>query len=221
MRSGFQMAGILFTVGKGECDMSDAEIKKLYGSAIVSPSEDVVAGSYGTWTLTYTAGEKGIAKGGTVRIYTDADSDRAIPQMDDPSGADYLTVDAPRETRVGALVQSMMSLSLTVNGRALVEGEPVSVTYGDTTGGGLGFRSQTFAEAQHFFWVAVDAGDGETAILPNPPSLRIVGGEAVKLVLNAPSIVVSGKPFRIQVKAEDAWGNPAVFLSRGCDPQWQ
>ena len=44
--------------------MSDAEVKKLYGSATVSPSEDVVAGSYGTWTLTYTAGEKGIAREG-------------------------------------------------------------------------------------------------------------------------------------------------------------
>ena len=29
-------------------------------------------------------------------------------------------------------------------------------------------------------------------------------------MINAPSIVESGKPFRIQVKAEDAWGNPAV-----------
>ena len=190
--------------------MSDAEVKKLYGSVTVSPSEDVVAGACGTWTLTYTAGEKGVARGGTIRIYTDADSDRATPQMDDPAGADYLTVDAPREARVGALVQSMMSILLTVNGRDLTEGEQVSVTYGDTTGGGPGFRSQTFAEAQHFFWVAVDAGDGEAAILPNPPSLRIVGGEAVKLVVNAPSIVESGKPFRIQVKAEDAWGNPAV-----------
>ena len=95
---------------------------------------------------------------GTIRIYTDADSDRATPQMDDPAGADYLTVDAPRDARVGALVQSMMSLLLTVNGRALAAGEEVSVTYGDTTGGGPGFRSQTFAEAQHFFWVAVDAG---------------------------------------------------------------
>ena len=67
--------------------MSDVEIKELYGSALVSPSEDVVAGSYGTWTLTYTAGEKGVARGGTIRIYTDADSDRATPQMDDPTGA--------------------------------------------------------------------------------------------------------------------------------------
>ena len=44
--------------------MSDAEVKKLYGSATVSPSEDVVAGSCGTWTLTYTAGEKGLRKEG-------------------------------------------------------------------------------------------------------------------------------------------------------------
>ncbi len=189
--------------------MSDAEVKKLYGSATLSPVEEVVAGSYGTWTLTYTAGEKGVAKGGTIRIYTDADSDRAIPQMDDPTGADYLTVDAPRDARVGVLVQSVMSLVLTVNGRALASGEQVSVTYGDTRGGGPGFRAQTFAEAQHFFLVEVNTGDGETATLPNPPFLSIVGGEAAALTVQMPSIVVSGEPFRIQVKVEDAWGNPA------------
>ena len=131
--------------------MSDAETKKRYGSATLGPEDDVIAGSYGTWTLTYTAGAQGIAKGGSIRIYTDADSYRATPQMDDPEGADYLTVDAPPDVRVGVLVQSMMSLLLTVNGRALAPGEQISVTYGDRTDGGPGFRSQTFAEAQHYF----------------------------------------------------------------------
>ena len=183
---------------------------KLYGSATLHPTTDVVAGSYGTWTVTYTAGEKGVAPGGTIRIYTDADSDRATPQVDDPAGADYLTVDAPKEARVGVLVQSMMSLLLTVNGRALAPGERVSVVYGDTSAGGPGFRAQTFAEARHYFWVGVDAGDGEVITLPDPPALRIIGGEAASLTVNAPSLAAVGEPFRIQVKVEDAWGNPAI-----------
>ena len=187
-----------------------SDITKLYGSATLHPTTDVVAGSYGTWTVTYTAGEKGVAPGGTIRIYTDADSDRATPQVDDPAGADYLTVDAPKEARVGVLVQSMMSLLLTVNGRALAPGERVCVVYGDTSGGGPGFRAQTFAEARHYFWVGVDAGDSEVITLPDPPALRIIGGEAASLTVNAPSIAALGEPFRIQVKVEDAWGNPAI-----------
>ena len=188
-----------------------ADEKKGYGSAALHPATDVVAASYGTWTLTYTAGEKGVGTGGTIRIYTDSDSDRATPQIDDPTGADYLTLDAPKEARVGVVVQSVMSLLLTVNGRALAPGEQVSVTYGDTTGGGPGFRAQTFAEARHYFWVDVDAGDGNAITLPDPPALRIVGGEAKTLTINAPSIVALGEAFRIQVKAEDAWGNPAAY----------
>ncbi len=188
-----------------------SKIKKWYGSAALHPATDVVAASYGTWTLTYTAGEKGVGTGGAIRIYTDSDSDRATPQLDDPTGADYLTVDAPKEARVGVLVQSVMSLSLTVNGRALAPGERVRVTYGDTRGGGPGFRAQTFAEARHYFWVDVDAGDGNAVTLPDPPALRIVGGDAETLAINAPSIVARGEAFRIQVKAEDAWGNPAAY----------
>ena len=77
----------VFTVNASEqLNMSNANIHQLYGEVHLEPRDDVVAGSYGTWTLTYTAGEKGVATGGRIRIYTDADSDRATPQMDDPAG---------------------------------------------------------------------------------------------------------------------------------------
>ncbi|MCZ6681066.1 MAG: DUF3604 domain-containing protein [Candidatus Poribacteria bacterium] len=191
--------------------MSDAEIRELYGEASLEPGGEVAAASYGTWTLTYTAGKKGVAAGGRIRIYTDSDSDRATPQMDDPTGADYLTVAAPKAARIGVLIQSVLSVILTVNGRALAPGERVAVTFGDRHGGGPGFRSQTFAEPRHYFWVDVDvAGDGNPVTLPHPPYLSIVGGKADKLAMNVPSIVVAGRPFQIQVKAEDAWGNPAT-----------
>ncbi|MCZ6633881.1 MAG: DUF3604 domain-containing protein [bacterium] len=182
-----------------------------YGELTLHPRDDVIAGSYGTWTVTYTVGEKGVARGGTIRIYTEADSDRAMPQMDDPAGEDYLTVQAPIEARVGVLVQSLLSIVLIVNGRALQPGEQVVVTYGDRSQGGPGFRSQTFMEARHYCWVDVDVeGNGNRVTLPDPPFVSIVGGEAMKLVVNVPSTVSTDQDFRIQVKAEDAWGNPAM-----------
>ena len=72
-----------------QLNMSNTDIHQLYGEVHLEPRDKVVAGSYGTWTLTYIAGKKGIAPGGRIRIYTDSDSDRATPQMDDPAGADY------------------------------------------------------------------------------------------------------------------------------------
>ena len=202
----------VFTVNASEkLNMSNADIHQLYGGVYLAPREEVVAGSYGTWTLTYTAGKKGVATGGRIRIYTDSDSDRATPQMDDPAGEDYLTIEAPKAARIGVLVQSVLSVVLIVNGRALQPGEQVAVTYGDRREGGLGFRAQTFQEARHYFWVDVDtAGDGNIVTLPEPPHLSIVGGEAEKLVVNVPSMVVSGEQFQIQIRADDAWGNPAA-----------
>ncbi len=192
-------------------NMSNTDIHRLYGEVCLEPRDEVEAGSYGTWTLTYTAGEKGVATGGRIRIYTDADSDRATPQMDDSAGADYLTIEAPQAARIGVLVQSVLSVMLVVNGRALQPGEQVAVTYGDRREGGPGFRSQTFQEARHYFWVDVDtADDGNIVTLPEPPYLSIVGGQAEKLVATAPSMVVAGEQFQIQVRAEDAWGNPAA-----------
>ena len=192
-------------------DMSNADIHQQYGKVCLEPRDEVVAGSYGTWTLTYTAGKKGVATGGRIRIYTDSDSDRATPQMDNPSGADYLTIEAPKDARIGVLVQSVLSIMVVVNGRALQPGEQVSVTYGDRDEGGAGFRSQTFQEARHYFWVDVDtAGDGNVVTLPMPPYLSIVGGTAERLVVNVPSMVVTGEQFQIQVRADDAWGNPAA-----------
>ena len=192
--------------------MSNTDIHQLYGEARLEPQAEVVAGSYGTWTLTYTAGKNGVATGGRIRIYTDSDSDRATPQMDNSAGADYLTIEAPKAAQIGVLVQSVLSVTLTVNGRGLQPGEQVAVTYGDRSEGSPGFRSQTFQEARHYFWVDVDsAGDGNSVTLPEPPYLSIVGGAAEKLVVTAPSTIVVGEQFQIQIRAEDAWGNPATM----------
>jgi hypothetical protein len=56
----------------------------------------------------------------------------------------------------------------------------------------------------------VDAdGTGSFTPLPDPPELKIIGGVVSRLVVVVPSSVVMGEPFCLQVKAEDAWGNPA------------
>ncbi len=180
------------------------------GAATLEPGAPVVAGAYGTWQLRYTVGAGGVAAGGAIRVSTDSDTDWGLPQVTDPAGAEYLTVCAPPAARLDVLVEDIKSLRLRVHGRPLRPGETVTVTYGDRTGGGSGSRAQTFLESKRYFWVAVDAsGGGEFVTLPDSPHLSIVGGAAQKLVVVAPSSVVAGAPFRILVRAEDAWGNPA------------
>ena len=190
--------------------MSRDEPQEQYGTASLEPAGCAIAGAYGTWQLSYTVGASGIAAGGAIRIYTESDTDWAVPQLTDPSQAEFMTVDAPPGVLLDVLVEEIKSVRLRVRGRCLRQGETVTVTYGDRSGGGPGSRAQTFLETKRYFWVAVDAaGDGTFTTLANSPYLTIVGGEAVKLVAVAPSTVVAGEPFRLLVRAEDRWGNPA------------
>ncbi len=39
-----------------------------YGHVTINPKNNVVAGSYGTWTLTLTVGKHGIDDGGHIKI---------------------------------------------------------------------------------------------------------------------------------------------------------
>ncbi|HEX2326955.1 MAG TPA: hypothetical protein VHQ00_16265 [Chloroflexota bacterium] len=194
------------------------------GSATIEPGGPVVAGSYGTWRLTFRCagrgaggGEEqgrlaggGIATGGRVRLYTDSDTDWGRPQVHDPAGAEYLSVEGPPAAVLGLTVVDEKSLVVTVLGAPLAPGDAFTLTIGDRRGGGPGSRAQTFAEARRVFRLDVDPdGSGQRTPLPAPPHLAIVGGQAERLVLVAPSTVLPGEPFRLLVRAVDAWGNPA------------
>ena len=181
-----------------------------YGYATIDPKDDIVAGSYGTWRLTYVVGAKGIATGGRLRISTDADTDWALPQFEDPRADDYATFQAPAGTQVAALTQGYGNVLLVVMGRGLKPGEKVVVTYGDRSGGSRGSRAQTSLEREHAFRVAVAAAaEGHFTPIPEPPIVAIVGGPAARLLALAPSTVGVGQPFRLLVQAQDAWGNPS------------
>ena len=190
--------------------MSSTAMHEQYGTAALEPASQAIAGAYGTWRLAYTVGASGIAVGGAIRIFTESDTDWGMPQVTDPSQAEYMTADGPPGVFLDVLVEEIKSIRLRVRGRALKAGETVVVTYGSQAGGGPGSRAQTFLEAKRYFWVAVDvAGDGAFTTLDDSPYLTIVGGKAEKLVAVAPSTVAVGEPFRLLIRAEDAWGNPS------------
>ena len=88
------------------------------------------------------------------------------------------------------------------------------MTFGDTSYGGLGTRCQTFYESSINFYCAVDPdGVNGLRILDNPTKIRVMGGTIESGFVHAPSDVLLGKHFRLIVKAEDRWGNPAEALS--------
>lgn len=189
----------------------------VFGRAVISPTNDVIAGSLGTWTITLTVGHHGIDDGGRVLIARRLVSNWGLPQFDRPSEAEYTTVSTTGQAQVRphydprAFVRPWKgAVVIDVYDGALAPGDSLAVTFGDTRFGGPGSRAQTFRQERCEFRVLVDAfGTGQFVKLPNCPCLRIIGGSAKRLRVRTPSEVTVGQPFRVTLVAEDRLGNPA------------
>ena len=64
------------------------------GSATITPTGEFEAGSFHSFTLTYTAGYFGIDDTGSLKIVHRFASDMGRPQFTDPQGWNYTTVEA-------------------------------------------------------------------------------------------------------------------------------
>lgn len=197
--------------------MDPAEIRRTCGFATLEPTDEVVADSLGTWTLTYTAGAYGIDDQATILVARRMVSDWGTPQFRDPAAEDYTTVHTTGTARLSAwwdptgyIRPWKTTLVIRVHGGALAPGDQVVVTFGDRTGGSPGSRAQSFVESSYEFHVAVDPfGTNQFVDLPDQPTVRVVGGAATRLRVFAPSQARLGAPFAVTIKAEDRWGNPA------------
>ena len=197
--------------------MSKDDPIPVYGRAVVSPAGDVVAGSYGTWRLTLTVGKHGIDDSGRILIARRMAANWGLPQFDRPAEAEYTTVTASGSAVLSARYDPRAyirpwrgAVVIDVTDGALCPGDTVTVTFGDTCGGGPGSQSQTFRQERYEFRVLVDAhGTGQYVPLAQQPWVRIVGAEAARLRLRCPSEVTVGEEFAVAVVAEDRYGNPA------------
>lgn len=188
------------------------------GTATISPSGIVLAGTTGTWTITYTAGPPGIAPGGGLRLALSGFPIRlfATPQCDDPTKPNYTTarcsnpavpvkVQMSRALRGGW--QDVQTLQVTVGKPGLRQGDRLIIIYGDTSGGGPGGRIR-WAEGDDLplrIYSDTD-GDGTYQPLSAFPRITIAGGMAARLVLYGPSQAVVRAPVRLAVSGRDGRG---------------
>ena len=192
---------------------------RFIGRAWLTPSTPVVAGSWGTWTITYEVGAYGYDERARLKIAWRFASDWGTPQFTDPRGANYTSVRL--ETKCATAVASIAleprgqvrpwfkTLAVAVADGSLSPGDRVHVTVGDRSGGGPGSRAQTFRERGCEWRLFVDPFGTELyTALPGSPVLDVVGGDLHRLVVVAPTTVRADEPFDALVKAEDVWGNP-------------
>ncbi|MHC4875901.1 MAG: DUF3604 domain-containing protein [Planctomycetota bacterium] len=176
----------------------------------------VVAGSWQTCVLTYTAGFAGIDDTGSLKIVMRYATDAGLPQFDDPQAANYTTATASNGARLQLRYDVKdfrrpwgRTLHVKVLQGYLREGETITLTIGDTSSGSLGWRMQTFVEDTFELKTLVDRyATYVYEELPKSPTFRIVAGEPVRLVAMAPSQARPGRKVSVRWKLEDAWGNP-------------
>lgn len=196
------------------------DLQPIDGTAMLSPDDPVVAGSAGTWTLTYTVGENEIQPGGVVCLTLPAGF--TPPQVDHPGAPGFVTASCTASRATLALVVEEVEagapepgggirgadLKLFLDTAPVQRREKIVVVYGDRSGGSQGaFACRMVGEAM--FQIAVQTGRGEMAFRPlrQSPVLRIVAAETRRIAVLIPSVVEVEKPFPVHLLTHDAFGN--------------
>lgn len=187
------------------------------GTAVIAPTAPVEAGSFQSFTLTYTAGYFGIDDTGSIKIVHRFASDMGRPQWDNPQAPNYTTVEASN----GAVLEVQYdnkrnirpwdkTLFVRVIRGFLREGDTITVRFGDRRHGSPGIRVQTFVEPSFEFRVLADPFAMYNYVeLPVQPFVPIVAGPPVGWKAVLPTLRRCGQVFRLGFKGEDAWGNPS------------
>ncbi|MEO0619371.1 MAG: DUF3604 domain-containing protein [Pseudomonadota bacterium] len=190
---------------------------ELMGSATLTPSGRIEAGSWQEFTLVYTAGTFGLDDTGSLKIAFRFATDFGPVQFDDPKASGYTTVEASN----GAVLDVRWefkrnirpwsrALYIGIQKHFLAEGDTITIRFGDRRQGSRGVRVQTYCEAQFEFKVFVDAiATYDYVTLPESPAINIVPGPPTTWRAVLPTLVRTGEPFHLSVKADDKWGNPS------------
>jgi hypothetical protein len=195
----------------------------LHGHAAIAMPDAIEAGAPTTVTLRYTCPTSGLQVGDAIAIAWRLPGDWGSPQCDDPTAPNFVSVRSNgAEFHVtyedqGGIKPWNHQLTFTCRAGSLDAGAVVTITIGDTAQGSAGWESQTSAATAHEFVVMRrPRGHEEWVRVPEPSTLRIVGGRARAMHLVLPSDAVMGEPVAAVVRMTDAWGNP----SRGHRGDW-
>ena len=197
--------------------------------ALVADVGPFEARTYATIRQTYTVGAKDIELGGGFLIARHFMASFGRFQTDTESGDNYLSISSsnpnvrfskstlPVAGMHGGFRRAADSLIFRVVSGRLTEGDAVTITYGDTTGGSRGLLLPEFASDRMPLPLYLDFdGSGVLVSLPIQP-IAIAGSAVAGVHGFAPSVVATGEPFTLSVRAEDRFYNRAT----GPIPAWE
>ena len=204
---------------------TDQSTAATWGSVSISPTDDVIVGSYSTWTVTFTVGAYAMDVGGGLKIGTRRQADFGHPQFDDPAADNYASVTCSRD---GARFETYFDhrghkrpfnavVVIRLAAGPLYPGDTITVVLGDTSGGSRGLAVQTFPESASDFAVFMDPiSSGEyKRVYCTSPNFSILTGPSEYYTVVVPTLVQAGAPFRVQVRGNDKFGNPTPVSASG------
>ncbi len=184
------------------------------GTVSMSPTTDVMAGEFSTWTFTFTAGEYGIDDGGSLVLAWKSVSDWDSPQFDEPGEPGYTTVTTTGDCVVRARYAKFQrsfgnSICMDITGGYIKKGDQITITMGDRSRGSLGMRAQSFCEREHEFRFFLDpCGTYRYEEMPQRLKIRVRPAYAHEIQAVVPGSVEAGVPFAVTLRALDEFGNP-------------
>ncbi|MEI6915720.1 MAG: DUF3604 domain-containing protein [Armatimonadota bacterium] len=199
----------------GICLASDGE-----GSALLSPNQDWVAGSFVKFEVEYIAGPSGIAVGGEVAVtfhHALEGLNQAI-QVTDPNKPGYVKVLCDSSNGLSVRYADWASPGiLKVDGiyhRAVIAkvirepvkpGDRIRFVFG---AGEQGVRLPISTDKRNQIHILTDAdADGNYTLVKGTPVNDIVAGPFVKLFVTASATRVVGEKASVLVRAEDEYNN--------------
>jgi len=197
------------------------------GSAVISPNEDAIAGSFGTWEIIYTVGEAGLGINDAINIY--------IPYGFNPPVLHYPTfpkglIHNYNEERSRAFSPGLTTVRTTnpdtklilyssirdysrqsegtnlyigISGAPLKAGDKIIVVYGDTRYGGPGSSVAYFAQDHEFTTFVLKNVDWEkfenmVSNLDKQTVELYTAAEEIYCIQNPPALhVVGGKAVKL------------------------
>ncbi len=173
------------------------------GSAVLKPAGPLPVSSRGDFEITFTVGEAGVAAGGFVMLQVSPWWGWSQAQTVYPVRPGYTVVKtsfSDPSLRVTTLPLNRIVVSS--RERAFAPGDKITFEYGN------GAQVDRFAESAEPFQIFVDAdGDGHSACIADPPTLRTLARAPSHLNVTAPSQVAPGTLIEVRAAPLDGLGN--------------
>jgi hypothetical protein len=175
------------------------------GTATISPSSSVAAGSSGSWDIVYTAAET--HDDGTVRITIPAGW--TAPQDGSSTSPGFVTVITDEPTGNPSLFIAGQVITVAVD--TLNAGNTITIVYGDDTASASGRASAAQTVGTYPFLVASDPAGGSPSNLAASPSLTVIPTTPASLdiVPNDTTGVDAGTFVQLHIRVLDTFGNRA------------